>query len=482
MRVSSRPLLPAAAISLGLILAACTQSINGRVTGPTAVPRVPSSAPATRVTPSPTPSASIAPARFVDCRPVSRVTPPPGLEGKLNYQCAQIRVPLDYADPNGSAITLQLLKVHDSDNTASTGSLLVNPGGPGGSAIEYLLGDLSQMKPAVMQHFDLLAFDPRGVGLSTPLSCISAKAQDTFDAVSLDVTTATGFAQAKAVARQFAQACNQKYGSTLQYFNTVNTAKDMDRVRAAVGDNQLNFLGFSYGTELGSVYAHLFPDQVRVAVLDGAVDPLTSGITQSADQLQGFEDAFDQFAASCRASAACAKLGNARQAVAGIQAAAYKHPLATSSGRTLTVALATTGVMEALYSRSLWTQLGTALIDARRGDGSGLLSLADEYDQRYADGQYSNLIQAFTAISCNDSKSGPSDSAIRATARRWVSEFPLFGRWSASSLFYCQQWQPVRTVPPKPTAATSTKVLVVGNLHDPATPYQGAKDLHHDDG
>jgi pimeloyl-ACP methyl ester carboxylesterase len=133
--------------------------------------------------------------------------------------------------------------------------------------------------------------------------------------------------------------------------------------------------------------------------------------------------------------------------------------------------------MEALYSRSEWTQLGTARIKARAGDGSGLLSLADEYYRRYANGQYSNLIQAYIAISCNDSQSGPPDSAIRATARRWVSDYPLFGRWSASSLFACQQWQPARTVPPKPTAATSTKVLVIGNVHDPATPYQGAKDL-----
>jgi pimeloyl-ACP methyl ester carboxylesterase len=135
-----------------------------------------------------------------------------------------------------------------------------------------------------------------------------------------------------------------------------------------------------------------------------------------------------------------------------------------------------TGVLEALYSRSSWNELGNALIQGKQGNGQGLLSLADQYNQRY-NGQYTNIMDANLTISCNDEKPGPSDATIRATAKKWSTEFPMFGRWAAISLFGCQQWQPDRTPPPKPTAPTPQPVLVVGNLHDPATPYQGAIDL-----
>jgi hypothetical protein len=162
--------------------------------------------------------------------------------------------------------------------------------------------------------------------------------------------------------------------------------------------------------------------------------------------------------------------------VYAIVAAARKHPLQTGTSRPLTVNLALTGVLEALYSRSSWSKLGQALIDAGQGEGSGLLSLADEYNQRY-NGQYSNLMDANLAISCNDSKPGPSDATVHATAEAWSKKYPMFGTWAAASLFACQSWQPVRTVPALPSAPTPEKVLVIGNLHDPATPYQGAKDL-----
>jgi pimeloyl-ACP methyl ester carboxylesterase len=241
----------------------------------------------------------------------------------------------------------------------------------------------------------------------------------------------------------------------------------------------MNYLGFSYGTELGSIYAHLFPGKIRVAVLDGAVDPLTSGIVSFADQLQGFELAFDQFADDCVKHTPCSTLGNPRQAVYSIVAKAKAHPLGTSDAsetRDVTSSLVLTGVLEALYSKSEWTDLGNALIAAKGGDGKGLLALADEYNQRES-GHYSNIMDANTTIGCNDEKAGPTDAQITATAKSWATRFPIFGTWAAISLFGCQQWQPDRTPIPLPTAATPTKVLVIGNVHDPATPYQGAIDL-----
>jgi pimeloyl-ACP methyl ester carboxylesterase len=254
----------------------------------------------------------------------------------------------------------------------------------------------------------------------------------------------------------------------------------MDQVRQAVGDSQMNYLGFSYGTELGAQYLHLFPGRMRVAVLDGAVDPLTSDIEMDTKQLQGFEGAFDQFAGWCTKHDPCSRLGDPRQAVYKLVAIAKGSPIPTSApgdNRKATVNLVLTGVAQAMYSQSEWAPLGQALLDARNGDAKGLLTLADQYNERFG-GHYTNISDANTTINCNDAKPGPSDATIRATSRSWSKQFPMFGLDWAPSLFLCQQWQPERTVPPLPTApSTPHKVLVIGNLHDPATPYQGAKDL-----
>jgi pimeloyl-ACP methyl ester carboxylesterase len=462
----------AALAALATVLAGCTATVSGHGTSrSTAGPRTPAS------------SAPVqAPATFTDCSQLFNLDAlpfPAGRKDDLRFSCARISVPLDYADPGGRSISLELVKVHDSNNPTGN-ALVVNPGGPGGSGVETAVGLAAQVSDKLLTHFDLLGFDPRGVGLSSPISCVSDSEKDKLNAAAPNMLTAAGLAQAKQLAEQVASGCNTKYGAALADYNTVQTAKDMDRVRAAVANNQLNYLGFSYGTELGSVYAHLFPEHVRVAVLDGAVDPLTDDITSFADQLKGFEDAFDQFAADCRKKSPCRSLGNPRQVVYSLVKQANKDPLKSSAPgetRTATGSIVLTGVLSALYSRSEWADLGQALLDARRGDAKELFALADEYNQRSADGHYSNISEANTTISCNDSKPGPSDATIKATAIRWAKAYPMFGAWSSASLFACQVWQPKRTPTPRPSADTPQKVLVIGNLHDPATPYQGAKDL-----
>ncbi len=410
----------------------------------------------------------------------SAVNLPADRAGKITYTCAQIQVPLNYADPSGQTISLELVKIHYGDSPAPKGDLLVNPGGPGASGNEFALSYTASVPLTLLQNFDLIGFDPRGVGASSPVSCLSDSQKDTINAASPDFRTTAGFDQAKATAAMIATSCSSKYGSSLPYYDTVNTARDMDQIRQAVGDAQMNYLGFSYGTELGSIYAHLFPKVVRVMVLDGAVNPLTSDITAFADQLQGFESSFDQFASYCKTHSPCSSLGDPRSAVYALQAKAKASPIPTSTAgdsRKATFSLVTTGVLQALYSESSWPTLASALIQAKKGDSAGLLALADTYNERYEGGQYSNIADANTAISCNDSKVGPTDAEIRTTGEQWVTRFPIFGLWSVPSLFTCQQWQKTRTVPPLPTATTTTKVLVVGNIHDPATPYQGAIDL-----
>ena len=457
------------------MLAGCTGSV---IAGQGRAPNAP--------TPSPSRSGSTLtepPANFVNCRNAINIGAlglSTDLLDKLSFECAGIAVPRDYAHPSGPTFQLTLLRIHDSDNHALTGSLLLNPGGPGASGIELALGLASQLSDDILKHFDLVGFDPRGVGNSTPVKCISDSVKDRVTASSPDIRTAAGFARAKSNAAELASACQKKYGSALADYNTVATARDMDLIRQAVGDQKLNYLGFSYGTELGAQYIHLFPDKVRVAVLDGAVDPLTSDITAFANQLEGFEGAFDQFADWCGRHNPCNTLGNPREVVYQLTAKARKSPIrSTAPGdpRKASAALALTGVLQALYSKSEWPALGQALIDAKQNDAGGLVKLADQYNERFG-GQYANAIDANAAISCNDSKPGPTDAMIRATTASWVQRFPMFGLWSAASLFQCQNWQPRRTIPPLPTAPSAAHtVLVIGNKHDPATPYKGAQDL-----
>lgn len=483
-----RTLRRVALASCALGLAACSSTVGGHGSTAAATGRRGSSQPAppssgTASTPSVNaPAPTVQPADYHDCANafnLDALSFPDGRRDKLSFDCASVQVPLDYADPTGRKISIVLVKVHDSDDTAKTGSLLINPGGPGGSGIDTAVALSARLSDKIMTHFDLIGFDPRGVGQSTPIRCLSDAEKDKLNAESPDVLTSSGFEQAKATAKSFADKCEQKYGSALAQFDTVSTAKDMDLIRQAVGDSKMNYLGFSYGTELGSIYAHLFPDKVRVAVLDGAVDPLTSDLDTFTNQLQGFENAFDQFAAYCRKTSPCSSLGDPRAAVAKVAKAADAAPIASSTSgetRKATSSIVYTAVLSALYSQSDWPTLGQALIDAQNGDAAKIFQLADQYNERYS-GMYTNLADANETIDCNDATRGPSDATILRTAKSWAKRFPIFGLWSAPALFSCQQWQPQRTVPPLPKAATPNKVLVIGNLHDPATPYQGAKDL-----
>jgi pimeloyl-ACP methyl ester carboxylesterase len=254
----------------------------------------------------------------------------------------------------------------------------------------------------------------------------------------------------------------------------------MDRIRVALGDERMNYLGFSYGTELGWTYAHLFPARVRAFVLDGAVDPDATDVGMLMSQVGGFERAFDQFAQACPTMPSCAGLTDPRAAVREITTTALQNPLATGTPRRLTAALAFGGVTAALYSRSEWSTLADALEQALRGNGAGLLDLADREQERQADGRYPNLLDANITISCNDDTYRPTDAQLHAAVARLVSRFPLFGRWQASSLFSCIGWRAKPTPVPPPAADTPTTVLVLGNRNDPATPYRGAVDLTRD--
>ncbi len=404
---------------------------------------------------------------------------PTALKGTMQFGCATMPVPLDYSRPDGPKINLAIVRIHTTQNTTKpVQSLLVNPGGPGGSGLNFGLGLLGQISPAVTRHFDIIAFDPRGVGESSPVRCLTDKQKDAFLAASPNPLTAAGVEAGDRLDRQFSHECASNIGAALPYFNTVNTARDMDQIRQAVGDDVMNYLGFSYGTELGWTYAHLFPQEVHTFVLDGVVDPSQIHNQNSIGQLKGFESAFGQFAKWCTHAPVCAGLPDPAATAEALFASTLHTPLATGTPRKLTSSLASTGVLEALYSKKDWPKLADALSAAMHGNGSGLLQLADQYNQRSANGTYQNIIDANTVISCNDTavQKPPSVATVLARTKALAKRFPIFGGTTGGGSG-CLGWQPHRTPIPPPTAVTPKPVLVIGNLHDPATPYAGAVHL-----
>lgn len=482
--VLTRPRLHLFAVlaALGLV-AGCTSSTGGHgvaAGGPTTTPPGSSSA-----APGPASGSTTTPGTisFSDCSQLFNLSAagiPEARLQKLQFSCGQLPVPVDYSHPDGAKLNIEVIRVHYRDQPQRVGSLVVNPGGPGASGVFLAISLAGSLSDDVLQHFDLVGFDPRGVGLSSPIKCQSDADETKALAFNGDVRTTAGLQAAKEQAATFAHSCVAKYGSNLTHYNTVETAQDMDRIRAAMGEDKLNYLGFSYGTELGAVYAHLFPKRIRVAVLDGAVDPATMGkaIPSNEQQIAGFEGAFDQFAADCARRAACQPLGDARKAVAALEKKADTTPIAAhGDSRKATGGIVLYAVISALYSEQLWPNLGTALIDAEHGNAQGLFELVDRYSERSDDGHYSNLLDVFQVVSCNDQATDPTDAQIKATATRWATQYPLFGLWSAPSLFQCQAWPKDRHPVPQETAAGAPPILVVGNLHDPATPYAGAVHL-----
>jgi pimeloyl-ACP methyl ester carboxylesterase len=469
--------LLAGLVALTVLLAACTKGRSGSSAPTPATPQH-SSQPA----PSRETRTSI---QFTDCSSLLGLTAaniPSDRTGQLQFDCGRVRAPLDYSHPTGQMIDIGLIRIHASNQKQRLGALLTDPGGPGDSGILFAIQFAGSVSDDLLQHFDLVGFDPRGVGVSDPVRCTTDAEEDAFLALDVDIRTSAGLAAAKKANGTVSAQCIAKYGPALEHFNTVETAQDMDLIRQALGDPKLNYLGFSYGTELGAVYAHLYPTHIRVMALDGAVDPQTTGDAIRSDELQvsGFESAFDQFAADCAKRDSCAPLGNVRAAVQVLRQKANRSPIPTSvpgDHRRATGGIVLYAALSALYTQSNWPALGTALRQAQRGDAKGLFELVDDYSQRSSNGEFSNLLDVYGVVTCNDQGTDPSDAQIQATAQEWARRYPLFGLWFAANLLQCRAWQPHRHPVPPETASGSPPILVIGNVHDPATPYQGAVNL-----
>ncbi|MGB9306507.1 MAG: alpha/beta hydrolase [Mycobacterium sp.] len=403
-------------------------------------------------------------------------------------RCTTVSVPVDYDKPGGAQAKLAVLKIPATGQRI--GSLLVNPGGPGASAVDMAASMAGELKDTeIGRHFDLVGFDPRGVGHSTP--ALRCRTDAEFDAYRRDPMvdySPNGVAHIEQVYRQLAKSCVDRMGmGFLANVGTASAARDMDMVRQALGDDQINYLGYSYGTELGTAYIEHFSAHVRAMVLDGAIDPTVNPIDENVNQMAGFQTAFTDYAADCAKSAACplgtdpAQWNNRYHALVD---PLVQKPGKTSDPRGLSYADATTGTVDALYTPGKWKYLTSGLLGLQRGTDAGdLLLLADDYDDRDRHGHYSNDQDAFNAIRCVDAPA-PTDAAAWVSADqriRQVAPFMSYGQFTGHApRDLCALWPVPATSTPHPASpAPAGKVVVVSTTHDPATPHQAGVDLAH---
>jgi pimeloyl-ACP methyl ester carboxylesterase len=402
----------------------------------------------------------------------------------MTYDCASVAVPRDWNNPQaGGTYDVAMIRVRSDTQTGRIGSLLINPGGPGGSGVELAVylsygQTLGGLPSEITNKFDIIGFDPRGVGRSSPVKCISNEDQDASFAMQPDPEADADFQDAVALNKKIAEGCGRKYGDQLVNFSTEQAAHDMDAIRTAVGDTKTTYLGFSYGTLLGATYAQLYPDKIRALVLDGAVDPKQDTVSSSETQAKGFERAFTNFTTWCKANAArCPIAADPRKAVTDALAKAQASPLRGSDGREATSGWVFLSVISSLYTETGWLQLARAIDDLQGGDPDGVFQLADQYADRKADGTYSNLFDANLAVNCADSSETLTVDRVRQLQGEWRTKYPLFGASMALGMLPCVFWPAKRDPYPTGAATGAPPIVVVGTTGDPATPYENTANL-----
>ncbi|GGQ57475.1 alpha/beta hydrolase [Streptomyces asoensis] len=398
------------------------------------------------------------------------------------WQCATMQAPLDWDDPEGDTIGIALIRARASgDESRRIGSLIFNFGGPGGSGVSTLpaFGD---EYAALRTRYDLVSFDPRGVGRSAGVRCENDRQLDAYfqqDGTPDDTAERTALL---AHTKDFNTACEKNSARMLPHVRTTDAARDMDLMRQVLGDDRLYYFGISYGTELGGVYAHLFPRHVGRAVFDAVVDPTQDAEQSSLGQARGFQLALDNFAAHCTSGTQDCPVGDTAQDVenriADLLRTLDKKPLPGIFPRLLTQSAATNGIAQALYSQDFWEYLTEGLEQAYSGDGKVLMLLSDLMNGRSENGEYSNITAANVSINCADDKPRYSTAQVQEKLPRFRAASPVFGDFLAWSLVGCTDWPvPGAADHPDVGAPGSAPILVVGNTGDPATPYQGARKM-----
>jgi pimeloyl-ACP methyl ester carboxylesterase len=489
----SRRLLSAALLLVGVLLAACSGSVSGTASiGPagTSAATTPTS---TEIGPVPAGLQAFYGQQldWGSCADLA-VNDDTKFYRSPVLQCADLTVPLSYDNPAGPTITLKVLRKPATDPANRIGSVVTDPGGPGASGVENAgtIGAYGLAKD-LNARFDLVGFDPRGVGASVPqIRCQTDAERDATRATTVRTRTQQEIDAADALAQQLAQGCaalsvgqGVDGAAFLAGVGTSNVAKDMDVLRAVLGDRQLTYIGWSYGTAIGTSYAEQFPQNVRALILDGAVDPNEDAAASNIGQAEGFQQAFDDFAAWCAQQQQCALGKDPANATATYQALVrplLDRPLPLADGRVITFNDATTGTFTALYGESLWQSLSKALTGLSQGDGSALMALADSYLGRDAQGHYTNVQDAFLAVSCIDGSRTVDPATAQQLAEKYAAAAPFMasGDPPAAIKDPCDFW-PVPPATPQPVGGVAglPRVLVISTTKDPATPYQDGVNL-----
>ncbi|MGW0881124.1 alpha/beta hydrolase [Streptomyces sp. NPDC002671] len=409
-------------------------------------------------------------------------TAPSPLPNGTRWQCATMKAPLDWSKPEGDTINLALIRARASGAASKRiGSLVFNFGGPGGSGVTTLPA-FGADYTTLRTRYDLVSFDPRGVGRSAPVKCESDSQLDAY--FQQDATPDDSAERAQLIKRtqQFNAACERNSKTILPHVRTTDAARDMDLMRQVLGDDKLHYFGISYGTELGGVYAHLFPKNVGRAVFDAVVDPTQNPEQSALGQAQGFQLALDNFAQDCTSKITECPIGDTAQDVknriAKLLADLETKPIPGISPRQLTQTAATNGIAQSLYSKDFWQYLTEGLEQAYDGDGKILMVLSDSLNGRSENGEYSNITAANIAINCADEKPRYTADFVQGRLPEFRSASPVFGDFLAWGMVSCTDWAvPGAADHPDVSAPGSAPILVVGNTGDPATPYEGAKKM-----
>jgi pimeloyl-ACP methyl ester carboxylesterase len=396
--------------------------------------------------------------------------------------CSTLEVPLDYQQPDGETIELALLKVPAADPDRRLGSLVVNPGGPGAPGTDYAASATSVFRSEVTDAYDVVGFDPRGTGASAPVDCLSDRDLDAYIAQDPDPDTPAEVDAYDGWIDRIGQGCVDLSGDLAAHVTTVEAARDMDVLRAALGESAMDYYGASYGTKLGATYADLFPDRVGRLVLDGAVDLSIGSRELSLQQAEGFETALRAYVGHCVDEGDCflgdsvdAGTQRIRQLLDDVDA----EPLPTDSDRDLDAGNAFYGIVLPLYSRDFWSALDQGLEAAIDGDGSLLLQFSDLYVSRGGDGSYTdNSSEAIYAINCLDDPYAIGVDEVPGQLAAFEAASPTFGDVFAWGLTGCGGIQVESSEAPREVrAAGADPIVVIGTTRDPATPYRWAEHL-----
>ncbi|MBU6213350.1 MAG: alpha/beta hydrolase [Actinomycetales bacterium] len=400
-----------------------------------------------------------------------------------DFVCAGMRVPISYANPKRFGdITIAVTRRPATSSQKRLGSLVVNPGGPGGSGIEYAQAADMIVSASVLNRYDLVGFDPRGVGASAPLSCLTDAQIDAFLAADATPDTPREVSQFRSMSDALGKGCLKSNRELARRVDTESAARDMDILRGVLGDPRMTYLGKSYGTFLGSTYARLFPNRVGRFVLDGVVDPQMDNVALSKAQAMGFERAMRRFLADCARLRNCPLRKDpkaAYQQLLDLIARTDAKPIPTSDPkRPLTQSLLQTGLIFGMYDSAYgWPAERNALRGVLGGDGTDMLDMIDFYVSR-EDGHYKdNSNEVIAAVNCIDRPDRPGIAAVQKLARTWSTSYPMFGEVLAYGLLTCERWPAPAVGRAAPWRGKTAPVLIIGNTYDPATPVEGAKAL-----